>query len=197
MLIWINGAFGAGKTQTAHELHRRLLGSWIFDPEEIGFFLRRMLPEVRQLNDFQDYPLWRQLSVQLLAAAAQEKQQPVIVPMTLVNPTYFSEIMQGLQQLDVDVRHFALLATPETLYRRLQRRGDGRGSWPAQQVDRCVAALAAPEFTHHLYTDERSIAANAEAIAQHCGLALGPRGGPFRTRLQRWQVQLQHIRWGQ
>jgi len=29
MLLWINGRFGGGKTQTAHELHRRLAGSVI------------------------------------------------------------------------------------------------------------------------------------------------------------------------
>lgn len=28
MVIWLNGAFGAGKTQTAYELRRRLPGSW-------------------------------------------------------------------------------------------------------------------------------------------------------------------------
>lgn len=28
MIIWLNGAFGAGKTQTAYELRRRLSGSW-------------------------------------------------------------------------------------------------------------------------------------------------------------------------
>jgi hypothetical protein len=27
MLVWINGAFGAGETQNAHELHRRVDGS--------------------------------------------------------------------------------------------------------------------------------------------------------------------------
>lgn len=197
MLIWINGAFGAGKTQTAYELHQRLPGSWVFDPEEIGFFLRRMLPEVRELNDFQDHPLWRQLSVQLLAAADREKRQPVIVPMTLVHRAYFTEIMQGLQQQGVDVRHFALIASPETLYRRLQGRGDGRNSWPAQQVERCAQALADPLFAQHLHTDHTGISANTEAIAAACGLNLGPRGGPLTVRLRRWQVLLQHIRWGQ
>ncbi len=28
MIIWLNDAFGAGKTQTAYELSRRLSGSW-------------------------------------------------------------------------------------------------------------------------------------------------------------------------
>ena len=40
MIIWLNGAFGAGKTQTAYELHRRLPGSYVYDPENAGFFMR-------------------------------------------------------------------------------------------------------------------------------------------------------------
>ena len=56
MIIWINGAFGAGKTQTAYELHRRLPGSWVYDPEETGFLLRKTLPSALRLDDFQDYP---------------------------------------------------------------------------------------------------------------------------------------------
>lgn len=29
VLVWINGPFGGGKTQTAFELHRRLSGSMV------------------------------------------------------------------------------------------------------------------------------------------------------------------------
>jgi hypothetical protein len=36
MLLWINGPFGGGKTQTAHEIQRRLPGSVICDPEEVS-----------------------------------------------------------------------------------------------------------------------------------------------------------------
>ncbi|CAI6224437.1 hypothetical protein NRS6186_01805 [Bacillus subtilis] len=42
MIIWINGAFGSGKTQTAFELHRRLNPSYVYDPEKMGFALRSM-----------------------------------------------------------------------------------------------------------------------------------------------------------
>jgi hypothetical protein len=42
--LWINGPFGGGKTQTAHEIQRRLDGSVICDPEHLGFGLHRMMP---------------------------------------------------------------------------------------------------------------------------------------------------------
>ncbi|HBD65376.1 MAG TPA: tunicamycin resistance protein, partial [Clostridiales bacterium] len=44
MIIWINGAFGSGKTQTANELHRRIKNSYVYDPENIGFFIRDNIP---------------------------------------------------------------------------------------------------------------------------------------------------------
>ena len=58
MLVWINGPFGVGKTQTAHELQRRLPGSVICDPEQIGFGLHRAMPATLR-GDFQDLAAWR------------------------------------------------------------------------------------------------------------------------------------------
>ena len=57
MIIWLNGAFGAGKTQTAYELRRRLPGSYVYDPENAGFFIRDNLPPGLGLDDFQDFPM--------------------------------------------------------------------------------------------------------------------------------------------
>ena len=53
ILLWINGPFGGGKTQTAYELHRRLQGSLVCDPEHVGYGLHRMLPPTLR-GDFQD-----------------------------------------------------------------------------------------------------------------------------------------------
>jgi hypothetical protein len=44
MIIWIICAFGSGKTQTAFELNRRLENSYVYDPENIGYFFRRNMP---------------------------------------------------------------------------------------------------------------------------------------------------------
>lgn len=40
MIIWINGAFGSGKTNTAYELKRRIPNAFVYDPEEAGFLVR-------------------------------------------------------------------------------------------------------------------------------------------------------------
>ncbi|GAA5154031.1 hypothetical protein GCM10023321_25230 [Pseudonocardia eucalypti] len=50
MLMWINGPFGGGKTQTACELHRRLPGSLVCDPEEVGYGLRRVWTSARHIR---------------------------------------------------------------------------------------------------------------------------------------------------
>jgi hypothetical protein len=43
-MIWLNGTFGVGKSSTADELLRRIHGSRRYDPEEVGFLLRQLLP---------------------------------------------------------------------------------------------------------------------------------------------------------
>ena len=55
MLLWINGPFSGGKSSTARELHRRLPGSLICDPEHLGFGFQRMLPAGLG-GDLQDFP---------------------------------------------------------------------------------------------------------------------------------------------
>jgi len=41
MILWINGAFGSGKTATANKLSRKLPNSFIYDPENVGCFIRQ------------------------------------------------------------------------------------------------------------------------------------------------------------
>jgi hypothetical protein len=55
VLLWINGSFGAGKTQTAHEIRRRRY----LRSKEVGYGLHRMTPPALRA-DFQDHPAWRQ-----------------------------------------------------------------------------------------------------------------------------------------
>jgi hypothetical protein len=53
MIIWINGPFGVGKTQTAYNLSRRIKGSFIYNPEDIGYFTRKRIPKSKETIDFQ------------------------------------------------------------------------------------------------------------------------------------------------
>ena len=93
MIIWLNGAFGAGKTTAAFELCRRLPASFVYAPENVGFFLRKNMPPVCHTPDFQDMPLWRSFNFQVLKELHAHYNGPVIVPMTLVSPAYHQEIL--------------------------------------------------------------------------------------------------------
>lgn len=202
MLVWINGAFGAGKTQTAFELHRRLPDAHVADPELIGFAIHKMLP-ARARGDFQDRPQWRAAVVATLADAVAAHDGPVIIPMTLVNPDYFDEIMGGLSEAGVAVRHFSLVASPDTLRRRLRTRSGywlGRAvgrdeSWAMQQIDRCVTALESDRFAEHVDTDDRTVDEVVEDVAARAALDLtGARLAPVRYQLRRAAVGLRHVR---
>ncbi|WP_326721513.1 zeta toxin family protein [Streptomyces sp. NBC_00243] len=208
MLLWINGPFGGGKTQTAHEIQRRLPGSVVCDPEHAGFGLRRMLPpELR--GDFQDLRSWRQGVVEVLDLALSKQDGVVIAPMTVTNPLYFEETVGRLRELGHDVRHFALLAERETVLKRLRERGFGhllqyvagkdaplrRESWAVQQLDHSLERLREPEFAEHLWTDHTTVAKTADRIAVLAGLTLTPnRDGVLRGRLRRAWTSARHIR---
>ncbi len=195
MLIWINGAFGAGKTQTAYELHRRLPDSYVYDPENAGYFIRKNVPKRIALDDFQDYPMWRDMNYAMIKHLNREYDGVVIAPMTLVHPLYFDEIVGRLREDGVPVHHFALCAGKETLLRRLKGRGEGSGSWAAAQIDRCVTALSGEKFKHHLDTEGRSIADNAERIAELAGVRLQPdERSSIRKAYDRIRTQIRHIR---
>ncbi|WP_194819566.1 AAA family ATPase [Nocardia sp. XZ_19_385] len=197
MLVWINGPFGGGKTQTAYELHRRLPGSVVCDPEMVGFGLHRTMP--RELRgDFQDLPAWRQGVFEVLDLVLNKHDGVVIAPMTVVNPAYFDETVGRLRETGHDVRHFALLADRETVRQRLRARG-GFGlrfdSFAVDRIDRCLDALQRPEFAEHIQTDHISVSEVADRIATAAGLTLTPNtDGALRTRLRRAKVSLSHIR---
>lgn len=118
MIVWINGAFGAGKTTTARELIELIPNSTLFDPEVIGGALTHLLPPKRlaEVGDFQDLPIWRRLVVDTAAAMLAELGGVLVVPMTLLRQEYRDEIFGGLASRRIPVRH-VLLAPAETILR--------------------------------------------------------------------------------
>ncbi|MFE3138837.1 AAA family ATPase [Streptomyces scopuliridis] len=198
MLLWINGPFGGGKTQTAYELHRRLPGSVVCDPEHAGFGLHRMMPAGLR-GDFQDLPAWRQGVYEVLDLVLRRHEGTVIAPMTLVDAGYFEEIIGRLRENGHEVGHFALLAERETVLRRLTERGWARGlkreSFAVAKLNHCLEALADARFAEHIRTDRLTVPQVAETVAASAGLSLEPNTyGPYRHRLRRIRVGLSHIR---
>ncbi|WP_415952934.1 NUDIX domain-containing protein [Streptomyces sp. KLOTTS4A1] len=118
MIVWVNGAFGAGKTTTSRELLDLIPNSTLFDPEVIGGALPRLLPpkHLAEVDDYQDLALWRRLVVDTAAALLAEVGGVLIVPMTLLRQEYRDEIFGGLASRRIPVRH-VLLAPAETILR--------------------------------------------------------------------------------
>lgn len=194
MVIWINGAFGAGKTQTAYELHRRMPDSYVYDPENAGFFIRENLPPGLTTSDFQDYPMWRSFNVEMLDYIASRHPGSVIVPMTITSREYYHEVIGALSQKH-ELKHFILCAEKETLLRRLASRLETRNSWAARQIDRCIRAFQEDLSGYRIHTDDLTIRQVAEEVAALAGIPLPEdRRSPLRRTCERIFTQLRHIR---
>ncbi len=201
MLLWINGAFGAGKTQTAYALSRRLPGAYVYDPENLGFFLRDNLPATLGTDDFQDYPQWREWNCAMLTYMAEHYTGDILIPMTVTDSGYFHEMTDTLATRFV-FRHVILTAEKETIKRRLHGRGERKNCWAEQQMDRCMAAFGVAYGENgylpgdRILTDGLTVEEVAETVASLAGLTLIPDN---RSRMQRmWDrkvVWLRHVRW--
>lgn len=155
MLIWINGPFGVGKTTLAAALRTRLTDAVVADPEHVGMMLMDWgRPHGLGVADFQDLPLWRELVVTGLSGFHAAVRRDVVVPMTLLNPDYFEEVVGGLRARGVEVRHFCLTAPADEIRRRLATRVDALNpagddaamAWATERLERYAPAMTDPRF---------------------------------------------------
>lgn len=172
MILWINGAFGSGKTTCAKILEKQLPNAFLYDPEQVGFFIRDQLPKSLQQPDFQHHPEWREFNYRMLSKIATSFDGVILVPMTLVDATYVDEIIGRLQRDDVDVRHLILEANRQTLVKRLNKRFEWFNSWGKTQIDRCQSAFESNIRAEKIITDHRSKQDVAQAVADRVGLTL-------------------------
>ena len=99
MIVWLNGAFGSGKSTVAEILTEKIGKSHIYDPEEVGFFLWDVFPEkMKRKGNFQHIPLWRDFNFRILKYISSQYEGTVIVPMTIYTPEYYDEIIGHLSQ---------------------------------------------------------------------------------------------------
>jgi len=195
MIIWINGAFGSGKTQAAYELHRRIPNSFIYDPENIGLFIRKNIPKELKSGNFQDYSMWREFNYSMLKYTANKYKGIIIVPMSISNSQYFNEIVVQLRNEGFLINHFVLSASKETLLKRLRGRGEGKNSWAALQIDSCIQGFNNETFKKHIDTEDLSIQGVVEEIALLSNVTLLPDNrGKVRKVYDRIITQLRNVR---
>ena len=174
MIIWINGAWGAGKTTTAIELHNRVENSFIFDPEETGFLINKSFPKELHQPDFQMFKEWREINVTLLKKLATSYSGTIIIPMTIINPQYVLEIIEELRMQDILVTHFILETNQETLNKRLDKRFEGKDSWVRQRINPAISSLKELENVSRIQTDNLKVEEVVKIIAQETNLELKP-----------------------
>ena len=194
MIIWINGAFGSGKTQAAYGLQRRIPNSYVYDPENVGFFIRKNIPPSINKDDFQDYPMWRKFNYDMLDYISEHCSGHIIVPMTITDKQYYDEIIGTLSK-KYEGKHIILYAKKETFLQRLASRLEGKRSWAAQQIDRCIKSFSEDITEYKIYTDDLNIDQVIEQIAAVSTVTLSEDSrNNLRKRSDRFIVQCKHIR---
>ena len=178
MIIWVNGAFRAGRTTLAEELHRRLPAAVVFDPEDVGLMLWKWL---EPNDDFQDLPSWRELVVATAVSLRRHHAGTLIVSMSLIREAYRIEILGGLVDAGEEVLHVFLEADPGVLRDRLAARADGpqdpegrqlAREWAVKRIDAAiVAAGRQPAGTLMLRSDRLTPADLANEVLA----VVGPR----------------------
>lgn len=126
MIIWVNGAFGAGKTTAAREMLDLIPESTLYDPGAVGGCLRQLLPEkqLQEVTDYQELPIWRRLVVETAVCLLNEVGGVLVTPMTLLRQEYRDEIFGGLASRGIDVRHVVLDPGETILRERITTRDE-------------------------------------------------------------------------
>ncbi|EIM30344.1 AAA family ATPase [Microvirga lotononidis] len=177
MIIWLNGPFGAGKTTLAQRLCKRRPDLLLFDPEEIGFIVKSMVPPAPS-GDYQDLPLWRGMTAAALIELRKHYRQDIVVPMTLVRPDYLNEILGDLTGRGEPILHIFLTVDEQVLRERIEHqtmspdptRNERIRDWRLAQVDRCVAARdIMPEGTRFLDSGRDTPEALANTVLSWLG----------------------------
>jgi hypothetical protein len=163
MIIFINGSFGVGKTVIAQRLETLVPNALLYDPEEVGMMLRNILQPIDWTGDFQDYPMWRTLVVDVGKMIRQAYGRTLIMPMTIWKTKYFEEVLSGIKSLDTDVRHFCLTASVQVIRKRLLERGENEDAWVFDQIENCVSSFQSPLFEEHVDTTNKT----PEQITSH------------------------------
>lgn len=141
MIVWINGAYGSGKSTAAHLLVSRIPGAQHFSAELVGDAVRENIKELCYHVEYPDYPIWRKFVRELLLEMANRTDKPILIPMTVLKEAYIRDIFDFLEDNGVSCRHVVLDTPAEVTLERILARGEEADCWCARQAERCAAAL--------------------------------------------------------
>ena len=194
MIIWLNGAFGSGKTTTAFELNKRLSKSFVYDPENLGSFIRHNIPKNLHKDNFQDHDQWRYFNYDLLKYIAESYDGIIIVPMTIINIEYYQEIIERLKKDGIRLDHYILYANKKTLNRRLNKRLELGETFARVQMDDCIEFFDNIVTEYKIYTDQLNVDQVVNEVAQKSQLKLLKNRNWIKRKLDRILTTFKHIR---
>lgn len=164
MIIWISGAYGAGKSTVAEALKEKLSDALIYDAEAMGNAVRDNYPSWHNGAVFEDYPLWAEFNYRLLKDITARYAGAILVPMTILRQASYDNILAPLLADGIDVRLFVLDASTESLHDRILARGEGENCWCMQNREMARECARAIEGGKLIPTDGKSVEEIAEDI---------------------------------
>lgn len=140
-VVWINGAFGVGKSTTA--LHVALQNPQLhfFDPEWVGYMLRANLHGV-EFDNFQDLPAWRNLVPPVAHQISLHVNRDLLAVQTVLKENYWSELHNGLTAEGFDIVHVLLDCDESELRKRIENdtADEQAKPWRLGHIDEFLAA---------------------------------------------------------
>jgi hypothetical protein len=175
MILFLNGPFGVGKTTVARLLARKLPHAMLYDPEAIGFVLRRTLGPFTKVEDYQDYSFWPTVIIGGARLFKTVSGRTLLIPMTMWRRSVFDPVVAGLRRVDPNLRCFRLTAPREVLVKRISSDTEDKGAhaWRASHVETCLEAMRDPAFGTEVQTEGLAPAAVAGRILESLSLDIG------------------------
>lgn len=166
MIIWLNGAYGVGKSTVAEALRPLLRRAHIFDPELLGNGVRDNYPEALFRETFEEYPVWLRANRDMLLDLSERYDGDIVVPMTLLREASYDAILRPLLDAGVPLRYVFLDADAAALRHRMVDTGrELPDSWCVGHIPACLAAQVADRHAVHVNTVGRTPAEIAADIA--------------------------------
>ena len=173
MILWINGAFGSGKSSVAEAVKGKIPKSYIYDPENVGYFIWEVFPdELKRKGNFQHIPMWREFNYKILKYISNNYDGVIIAPMTIYIRQYYDEIVGALIGGGVVVQSFILSAAKQVIIDRLIGQGDTADGWRVQHIDGCIKAFETDIPGVKIDTENRSVDDIASEIIRIAGIAV-------------------------
>ena len=165
MIIWINGAYGSGKSTVARKIQEWMPNALIFDAEAVGNAVRDNMERLEYHAEFPEYLIWRKFVAELLLEISKEEDRLILCPMTVLYQEYLDSIFAEFDKHQLSYIHIILDVPSEEIATRILHRGEEPDCWCMRQKDRCPELLARLNGIH--IDAAQSIPDVAKSILEH------------------------------